>query len=208
MNKIFTLIAVGAISVFATNTAKAQAVEEGTMLVDLNYGFPNLYSATLEAAYNQAGTAQNVEFNSFGPGAVKFEYLVTDKIGVGLEVNYANSSMKYSERDEDSGNTYDYEISVPRLRIMPKFNFHFGRSDSFDGYFSVGAGYKSSHIEVTSTEPDYDENSNTSLSLGKTAFRLAVGGRYFFSDLIGANLEIGLGGGALLNAGIAIRFNK
>ncbi|MFT7158553.1 MAG: hypothetical protein ACI8Q1_003586, partial [Parvicella sp.] len=35
---------------------------------------------------------------------------------------------------------------------------------------------------------------------------LFLGGRYFFTDNIGMNLEFGVGGGALIQGGLALKF--
>ena len=49
-----------ALAIFAAcvqpSTASAQAVEEGNILIDVYYGFPNLYGATFKRAYANSGT--------------------------------------------------------------------------------------------------------------------------------------------------------
>lgn len=207
MKKTLTILA-GALMVLGFNSkVKAQAVEEGTILVDATYGFPNLFSAVVKTAYADDPTATNVKISSFGPSALKFEYLVSDKIGLGLEVGYANTALQFTdEAYDDQGNLkgiYDYKVSVPRFRVMPKFAFHFGSNDKFDGYLSASAGYSSTTLKVETNEPGYADDS--SLKLNPFAARIAVGGRYFFTDAVGLNMEFGLGGGALLAAGLAFR---
>lgn len=202
MKTVKKIIAASFLAVAFAGNVQAQAVEEGTILIDATYGFPNFTSKLLREAY--AGTVDDVTVKSLGPLAVKFEYLVSDKIGIGLEAGYANTTIEYSQIDAfNPANTYSYKVSMPRFRVMPKFNFHFADNDSFDAYVSVGAGYASSNITVETNQPDYQDL--TTLNLFPVAARLAVGGRYFFSDAIGANLELGLGSGALVAAGLSIR---
>ena len=185
-------------SVTQTNL-KAQAVEEGTAIFDVYYGFPNLYTSVLKAAYN---TEPNVSVAGSGPIGVKAEYMLTDKIGFGLEMNYTNTIAKWT--DNVNGGTYNYEVSVPRFRAMGKFNFHFAKSDVFDAYTAVGAGYSSWKAKMTTNDPTYVDDTSLKNPI-PIAFRLALGGRYFFTDNIGIGLEFGLGGGALINGGIAVK---
>lgn len=212
MKKTLSLIAGALMSLGFASNANAQAVEQGTMLIDATYGFPNLFTTVLKNGYANDMIATDVKISSFGPAALKFEYLVSDKVGLGLEVGYANSGVTYkqdySEFDENNNlvtNTYEYKVSCPRFRIMPKFAFHFGNNDNFDGYFSVSAGYSGSSLKVETKQPGYTDAG--SVSLAPFAARLAVGGRYFFSDVIGANMEFGIGGGALIAAGVSVRLN-
>jgi hypothetical protein len=106
--------------------------------------------------------------------------------------------------DNVNNNTYNYEVSVPRFRAMGKFNFHFAQSDVFDAYTAVGAGYSSWKTKITTNDPSYIDNTSLKNPI-PIAFRLALGGRYFFTDNIGIGLEFGLGGGALINGGIAFK---
>ncbi len=140
----------------------------------------------------------------------RFEYLVTDKIGVGLDGNYTNTYVSWKETDYISGSStttalYSYKVSVPRYRIMPRFNFHFIKeSEKFDGYFAVAAGYGGWSAKFETDDPNYQFASIKSLV--PIAFRTAVGMRFFFIDNLGAKLEFGLGGGPLIAVGLSGKF--
>jgi hypothetical protein len=85
-------VALSVILFGATQTnLNAQVVEEGTAIFDVYYGFPNLYTTVLKAAYNDE---PNVSISGSGPIGVKGEYMLTDKIGFGLEMNYTNTIAK------------------------------------------------------------------------------------------------------------------
>jgi len=116
-------------------------------------------------------------------------------------MNYTNSSVSWNETN--SGETYDYKASVPRLRVMGKFNFHFTKSDNFDAYAAFGAGYGSFKLVTETNDPNYifTEISNPI----PVSIRFAVGARYFFNDNLGLNLEFGVFGGALINGGISYK---
>jgi len=188
--------------VFATGmsmpSAFGQAVEEGNIIIDVTYGFPNLFTSILKATYIDGTNIQEeVNISSLGPVGLKFEYMVSDKLGVGAEVNHAATGISYLE------NGYSYEIKNPRTRIMARIQYHFIDNDKVDAYIGGGAGYKLAKSSFTSTDPDFSDQDIAGLPV---AFRIGGGMRYFFTDNLGLNLELGLGGGGLVAAGIAAKF--
>lgn len=205
MKKLLLSIIVGSCMMTSTNVS-AQAVEEGNMLIDVYYGFPNLYTTVFESAYANSGSEEDLKISGFGPLGGRFEYMVADKFGIGVDVNYQNSIITYSEFDSFDNATYEYEFSTKRLTIMPTFNFHFIESnDNLDVYATIGAGWKNRTFEFTSTDPNYTEDSQESLV--PVSFRIAAGMRYFFTDNIGINTQIGFGGGGgIFNAGLSLKF--
>jgi opacity protein-like surface antigen len=76
-------------------------------------------------------------------------------------------------------------------------------NDEFDLYSTVGIGYSNRNFDFTSTDPDYVPTSLSSLV--PVGFKGGLGMRYFFTDNIGANLQLGFGAGGLLNAGITFK---
>ena len=180
--------------------AYSQPVEEGNILIDASYGWPNLWTNVFKTAVTDVYST-DVKVGSLGPMSAQFEYMVSDKIGVGIILGYSNSKVSY--KDIDSGYTYD--LSVPRMRFMPKFAIHFGNSDSFDPYLLIAAGYGSYSFKYDTNDPYYSDDDFT-MNIAPIAFRTAFGGRYYFSDAIGAKFEIGFGGGGLLEFGLTAKF--
>jgi len=199
---IFTaILLIGAVN---NNKANAQVVEEGTMIFDVYYGFPNLYTSVLKAEYtnnNPGNEYLNVDIGGIGPLGFRFEYLITDKIGFGVDMNYTNTSVTWNEIINED--TYDYSVKVPRLRVMGKFNFHFAKSDKFDVYTAFAAGYGSFKLVTETNDPNYIfTNLENPIPV---SIRFALGARYFFTDNLGANLEFGILGGALINVGLSYK---
>jgi len=185
-----------------TTSVKSQAVEQGKMIVEGTYGWPNLWTNIFKAAVTDAHS-KNITTGTMGPVSGKFEYLVADKIGVGVVVNYANSSVKYSN---DTSSFY-YKFSVPRYRVMAKFGFHYGNSDVFDGYTNICVGYGGFNFKYTTDDPNYIADNNTyNLKITPVAFRICTGGRIFFTENIGAVMEFGIGGGGLMEFGLCAKF--
>lgn len=192
----------GALLAGVSFNASSQALEQGMSVIDVNYGFPNLFANVIETAATGFNST-DIKTSAFGPVSLKYEYMVSDRIGLGVEFNYANASVSYTDQGQD-GNTYDYKLSVPRFRALPKFNVHFGNSDVLDFYASLAGGYSSFEIKEETNDPNYDTE-NLDLTLSNFAFRVAFGTRVFVSDSFGFGAEIGFGGGALLAAGLTYR---
>lgn len=203
MRKIlFIVFAVLAVNLCNSNFANSQCIEKGNVIVDASYGFPNLFSAVLKSSYKNSGVVQtDFKIGTMGPIGIQGEYLLSDKIGLGLCITYANSSVKYNELVNTT--TYNYKISVPRVRVLPTFNFHFATSENLDPYFIIGIGYSSWKLKYESNDPNFTGGSLSSSV--PVAWRSAVGLRYFFTDNIGAHLEFGIGG-ALVLGGVSFKF--
>ncbi len=183
------------------------AMEQGKFAIDLYYGFPNLWTAVLKNAYENSGSTQtNFSIKGFGPVGGRFEYMVSDNVGLGAEVNYSTTSVEYTDVVTSGAHPgiYDYRFAYNRLRIMGAFGLHFGQSENFDAFWAVRAGYAGRTYTQTTTDPDYSAINVKGLS--PLAFRTAIGVRYFFTDNIGLNAEIGIGGGPLMTAGLSFKF--
>ncbi len=190
-----------------SSKASAQAVEQGDMIADVYYGFPNLYTSVFKNAYANSGTEIDLSVGGIGPLGGRFEYMLADRIGLGLDIGYSNSKITYKENGIDgNGSTqqYEYEFSTNKLGVMVTMNYHFVLSnDDLDVYGMFGIGYGSRKFVFDSTDPDFSETDVESLI--PVASRLGVGMRYFFSEQLGANLALGLGQGGLINAGLSFR---
>ncbi len=148
-----------------------------------------------------SGIEQNVKVGGIGPLGIRGEYIVTEKFGIGFDVNYSDSYISWNE--DYTGVNYNYKVSVPRFRAMAKFNFHYVQTEKFDAYTSVGAGYGSLKYKYETNDPFYlNDNEEFPIPI---SFRLAAGARYFFMDNLGVNLEFGLFGGALFHAGLSYK---
>jgi outer membrane protein W len=186
----------------ATTKTNAQALEQGNVIIDAYYGFPNLYSTVFEAAY-ESSNSTGLTLGSQGPLGIRAEYLITDKVGFGIDLGMNSSSISYSEADINN-NIYDYKFTTRKIGAIFTFNYHFVENDKLDAYFVVGGGYGNRTFKFTSTDPNYIEESVESII--PISYKIGLGMRYFFTENIGANLALGLGQGGLVNAGISAKF--
>jgi hypothetical protein len=211
--QLYAVLLLGSLFTTSPGTASAQVVETGNAIFTIQYGFPDLFKTVIQRAYDDVSQYDNLDIKGFGPIGLRAEYLVADKIGIGVLFNYTSTSVSYIENStfiDTNGNSvtspFDYTLKLSRLRILPRFAFHFGNSDKFDGYFGVAAGYFSSKLTYETNDPNASADDFNWNNLTPFAMRLDVGGNYFFTENIGLNFEIGLGGGPIVNAGLAIKF--
>lgn len=199
MKQIFTLVF--AFLLFANiSPVKAQVVEEGNVIIDAYYGWPNLWTSVLKDIVRPNDNSASV--GTFGPVGGRVEYMLSDKIGLGMDVHSATSSVSWDSTW--TGGSYTYKVSVNRLRVCPRIHIHFSQNENLDFYGGFGIGYRNSNVKVSTTDPNYGEES-VSVTLVPVTWRAAIGLRYFFTENIGAGLEMGLGG-VLATGGLTIKF--
>lgn len=206
MKKIYIIAAAIVVlsSVATQQNAQARSMEEGGIGLDLYYGFPNLLTSGLKAAYvdnSVASTYLNVKVGGLGPVGGRFEYMLSDKFGMGLDFSYANSSVEWNENI--TGTDYSFKVSAPRWRALARFNFHMGESDVADPYFGLGVGYASWKFNYETNYTTFPAGSVRNLL--PIGFRVAFGSRFYFTDFLGMNVEVGLGG-PLLTGGLSFKF--
>ena len=88
---------------------------------------------------------------------------------------------------------------------MARLNYHFVQNDRVDVYSGFAGGYKSVDRVTETTDPSYDD-SELNGALIPVSFRLAIGTRVYFTDNIGAMVELGAFGGALFQFGLSAKF--
>ena len=195
------------LSGIGSSAVSAQSPTKGRVIIDLYYGYPNLWTATLRTIVNQGVIPIDLKTSSLGPMGGRAEYMVTDHIGLGLDIYYAKSGASFSATGPDlNGNeaTYAYEFTLLRPRFLGRFNFHFGDLERLDPYVGLGLGYNASRIRIKTDDPIFNQNEFSFPIFLPVAFRLALGTRVMFNNFLGFNVEIGAGG-PLLTTGFTLR---
>jgi hypothetical protein len=125
------------------------------------------------------------------PLGASFEVGITDAISVGGQADYA------------SGN-YGSGLGFTAFYVGARGAYHLGEllkvnSDKVDLYGGLGLGYRSFSWK--------DGYNGIGYSYGNGLdFNYFIGGRYFFSDNIGAVVELGYSGVSNARAGITFKF--
>ncbi len=191
MKKLKTILLTAAAVLIVSADSFAQrgqssgnCVEQGKVIIDAFYGFPYFNGTLLRAAYSSDSVATNSTLHNYNHFGAKVECMVSDKIGLGAEFTYALVTIKYQGR-----NALWYTGGIRKYRVLARMNFHFATTESLDPYFTVGAGYK--NTLVYDNEPG--SGPDITINIIPVAFRVGMGIRYFFSDAVGVNAEVGMG---------------
>jgi len=191
--KFATLITIFSFCLF-TNHTHAQ-IEKGSMIIEPFYGYS--LSGGILKLY-ETSDATNTTVKHLGPMGFRFEYMVSDLIGLGIDAVYKKSEISYNI------DNYSESYTIPKTFIMARMNFHFVRTETVDYYFGYGIGYKMGSYTFESDDPNAVEVSSDVLI--PIAFRVSTGFRYFFTEMIGASVELGIGGGSLATFGTVFKF--
>lgn len=187
-----------------------QAAEQGNIIIDPYYGFPNFGKSLAETT---AEGLSDVNITGYGPTGLRVEYLLGDQFGIGVDAIFNGFGVEGTSRDtvgyDVNANpvveTYTARATMNRMRIQARFNYHFDLSSpDLDIYMGLGAG---TNIRKYKYEEDGVENPDQTISgsLIPVSFRFATGMRYYFTDNIGLNAELGLGG-PVISAGLSFKF--
>ncbi len=157
----------------------------------------------------------------------KLEYMLTDVVGLGLDFNYQESGFE----SEHTYETYDYltanykdttvrtEWNEQKLRIMGRFQAHFGNHRKVDMYVGGSAGIGlilNRNDNYYDNRPDIGEFDVLFIPIKimdyglkdaglPIALRGYFGARIMFADNIGMLTEVGIGSGSLINLGLTIK---
>ncbi len=193
------LLLILTIIVGTTFSASAQSpVMKGNILIDAGIGWP-----TGNVLWNDDGNDwQNYKVNG-GPFAFggRLEYMVADGFGIGLDGNYVTTGYNYDSYFNNTDSLVNSDLTTKRMRIMLRMNKHIVQNDLVDAYIGAGVGYR--YVNRVSTgfiEVEQDG------ALVPVAFRLAFGARFFFTENLGAHVELGAWGGAPLQMGLSLKF--
>ena len=214
MNKLFlTLITILTLA----NSSFSQANFQGNIIIDPYYGFPNFGKSFYQSIAESSNTS-NYKANGIGPAGIRAEYMISNKIGVGLDFIYNSNKVTYSQTDTiynldanfnvlKTYETNNSERLMQRIRFHARINFHFDVSNpNLDAYFGIGVGtnnrFRKYLVNGVAVKDTY--NSSSSLILIPFSLRICTGLRYYFNPRIGANLELGFGG-PLISTGISVK---
>lgn len=177
----------GSVGLSAPKTIKAKAATdgpfgEGTNVLNLGIGFGSVYSYAGSVSASPAFSASFEHgLKQVGPGV----------IGIGGLVGYQSASS-------DLG--YGTKFKSSDLAISVRSAYHYPVTDAFDAYAGLGLGFRSISYEM--------EGSSSLVAVADYKGFYSgyfIGGRYFFTDKIGAFAELGYDQ-ALLKVGLSVKF--
>ena len=139
------------------------------------------------------GIGVNSNYSGGHPVGASFEYGITDAISVGLNVDYL--SYKYNE-----------SFKFRAFYFEARANYHFNEilniiNDKVDVYAGLAIGYKNFSWKDAGVDNILSKTYGSSQYWGAQ-----IGGKYYFSDKIGAFLELGKLGSTNARIGVAFKF--
>jgi opacity protein-like surface antigen len=203
MKSIKTII-VGAL-LLGAQFASAQ-MEQGQSVLTLNLGY-SLTADLITTIFDDI--ASETSASSIPVIILGVDYGLTDRFSMGLSGTLQTMSLDvtdYSWIDENNNEVIENasaDLSRWQVALTPRF--HYGKGGDLDLYSGLRIGITGWGTSFTSTDPDFEgvlDVSGSRFSLGLTPF----GARYYFSDMVGANMEINLGAPYIFAGGINLRF--
>jgi len=173
-------------------------VKKGYKILDAFYGVTfNNYSPSI---FNDFWIRPSNITDKYCFGGA-FEYLVSDKIGIGSEITYrvlSGSGDDYRFDTLFNSEIDTIDIKYEKLRTLAKINVHFYKTNKFDFYSIFGIGLVFERIEFNNQKPasiiypNYYQYSNDN----RTTFgiKAGLGLRAYLSDVVGIHAELSIGG--------------
>ena len=139
-----------------TKPAVAQIFEQDKSYVSIGYGFGTLIgaiAATITANIND----ERYTYSITGPLYAKYEYGITEKFGIGVNLAFVQFKFnyKYQEYDPSTGLnvTYTETDTYSSFSGLIRANWHFRPREKIDPYFGFGLGYRTSNWKHVSNDP-------------------------------------------------------
>lgn len=192
------------------NAVAQNAVSKGKFIIEPYYGAPNFGKSLAKKVQNNNDNLVLGSVKGIGPAGVRFEYLLADKVGLGLDVIYNSfgfKSFRYDSLNNDGSlyKVYTGDANMSRIRVQLRFNYHFAQTEKVDAYVGVGAGSNTRTWKLNVNDTDFNQDVFTGAgTLLPVSLRVATGIRYYFIPNLGLNAEIGIGG-PLISAGVSIK---
>lgn len=180
---------------------KASAFGQGKSIISVGYGFPNIG----KAIFNVYDIYTDFKVTGIGPMHLKYEYGVSDKIGMGLSVNLVTSKVSWMEPGYYNDSiSYEHRIKSTAYSILARMNIHFATQAKIDPYWGFGLGYSGRKWTYSTDDPN-DLNAVSLKNLIPLGFESTIGCRFYFTDNIGAYLEAGFSK-SIVQGGLVAKF--
>lgn len=188
--KLLVISIVFALSLMCiTKESKSQAFQQERSYVNGGYGFGNF----IQTVFSIYEPYDAFKLKIMGPMFLKYEYAVSDNMGIGVSLAYASASVSYQDNDwtMTNGEVFKEQIDWSTYSILARMNFHFGDHDVIDPYWGFGMGYRIANWKYSNNDPDY----NSDIEIGNffpLGFETTFGCRFMFAESFGLYTEVGI----------------
>lgn len=161
-------------------------------VVSAGYGAPSIIRTFLK----KNNTHNDYKIVGWGPYMVKAEYRITPRWGVGLNFTYSFSRLSFMADGYDTTTKkirpFEYGVEMEDMTAILRTNYHFYRSEKWQGYVGAGIGYGRIVLGTYSTAPLNQFSVGYSIPR-PLSLEATVGLRYFITKHLGLYTELGLG---------------
>lgn len=176
----------------------------------LNMGF-SLVGALFNAVDDYSGTT---EVNSYALPALQFTYDrgIQKWFSIGGAVSYQAMGLNYKNYEYigEDGNmvTEDFNTKISRLNVAIRPLFHYGNLNRFDMYSGLRVGITKWSASYDTSNPEYNPEEDVAFnqSANFSAQVILYGLRGYFTDNLGANLELAIGTPHFFSMGVNYRW--
>jgi Outer membrane protein beta-barrel domain len=175
------------------NASAQKAFNKGEMNASIGIGFPNLNLVAVKVFQIYPDFASH----GTGPFHAKFEYAISDYLGIGLTANYVNVTSKFTNAP------YNYKGSWSSIKFNARTNVHVINTKNFDGYLGLGIGYGSGTSKMTTNDPS--QAGIPTVTLVPFGFETTIGARYFVSNKWAIYSELGIAK-SIIQTGVCYKF--
>ncbi len=205
MKKIFLTFILG---ITTSLGFSQQALTRGNVIIDGYYGYSPWGANILKGVNN----SDNFNAKVYGPFGGRAEYMIDDNFGIGIDFMYKTSTLDWTVDStyDVSGTpqtvTTTHDLKINRIRPQLRFNFHMSSSNPMlDKYLGVGIGLNIRKFEYFKNEISQKNLPGlSSIAAIPVSARVCFGLRYYITENIGLNMEIGAGG-PLFSGGLSLK---
>ncbi len=168
------------------SSIKAQAFQKGNFNIDLGVGF-GAYKTTTTIEVDFFGTPLTFteeDGAASGMFPLSFEYGISNKFGIGVELGFVNYAIDDSTEDFNGNMVENNTEAVRSVDFMLFGNFHLLNSEKNDLF--IGLGFGSSSVVWT-----FKDNGSYEYKGRGGLFKIYIKDRIFFNDNVGILFNLG-----------------
>lgn len=146
------------IFITTSSVLHAQINEKRTGVIQIGYGYPSamtMLGSALKFSYSVSGdvtASSSFSYKGFGPVHVRFEYMVSPMVGLGVSANYQTGSFLFENNYTDIDDNYvqtSSTFNITSVNALGRVNFHFLKNSKVvDLYYGLGVGYSSNKVDL------------------------------------------------------------
>ena len=188
------------------HTGYSQIVERKSTTVEVYVGYPDWWKILFKSVLGSSG-AYNINTKGQGPFGFRLDHILTNRIGLGLDMWYANTRITGIYNPSNTvtkANNITFDANLLRLNAIAKMTIHLAKSNKFDPYVHFGFGYLYSRYNFNSSNKAVYNVDNP---LPQITGRAGIGLKYYATPELGFVLDVGVGG-PLISIGVFKRWLK